>query len=334
MPAEWQDEGMSPRPVVIDCDPGIDDAVALLVATASPEIDLLGVTTVSGNVGLERTTRNALAVLDAVGRGDVPVAAGAGRPLVRAAARAAEHVHGEDGIGGAVLPDPRRDADPRHAVEFLAETVRRSAEPVTLVAIGPLTNVALFYASHPREAARLGRLVVMGGSIGAGNTTPAAEFNVWFDPEAAARVLSDPGLPVPVPTVQVGLEITYRTAMERPHLDRMRAAGRTPALMADALAHYQLTYREIFGREAVAIHDAVAVAEAVRPGLVSTRRAPVEVDCGPGPSRGNTLVDLRGHTGLPATSEAGVEVGVDVGVDVDVEAVVELILERVCAHHT
>lgn len=312
------------RPLVVDCDPGIDDAVALLVAAASPEVDLVGVTTVCGNVDVEKTTRNALAVLALAGRDDVPVAPGADRPLVRGSARRAEHVHGEDGLGGIALPEPMRAPEPVHAVEFLAETVRRSAHPVTLVAVGPLTNVALFYACYPAEAAQLGRLVVLGGSIGAGNTTPAAEFNAWFDPEAAYRVLTDPGLPVVVPTVQIGLEITYQTAVDAEHLGRMRASGPIGALIADALGHYLLTYRELLGRDAVVIHDAVAVVEAVTPGLVTTQRAHVEVDCGPGPCRGRTVIDLRIAPDTPATA--------DVGVDVDVTGVTDQITARVASY--
>jgi pyrimidine-specific ribonucleoside hydrolase len=312
------------RPLVVDCDPGIDDAVALLVAAASPQVDLVGVTTVCGNVDLRHTTRNALAVLALAGRDDVPVAPGADRPLVRAAPRRAEHVHGDGGLGNVALPDPARSPEPVHAVEFLAETVRRSAHPVTLVAVGPLTNVALFYALHPAEAARLARVVVLAGSVGAGNTTPAAEFNAWFDPEAAHRVLTDPGLPLAVPTVQIGLEITYQTAVDAEHLGRMRASGQVGALVADALGHYLLSYRELLGRDAVPIHDAVAVAEAVSPGLVTTQRAHVDVDCGPGPSRGSTVIDLRLAPDAPATAE--------VGVDVDVPAVADLITDRVASY--
>lgn len=309
-----------PVPLVIDCDPGIDDMVALLVAAASPELRLLGVTTVCGNVGVATTTRNALAVLALAGREDVPVYAGAHRPLVHDARRA-EDVHGSDGLGGTVLPDPRRAPEPEHAVEFLARTVRSSAEPLTLVAVGPLTNVALFFATYPEEAARLGRLVVMGGSIGAGNTTPAGEFNVWFDPEAAHRVFTDTGLPRPVPTVQIGLEVTCRTAFDPAGLDRLRATGPVPALAADALAFYLRTYADLLGEATVPVHDAVAVCEALRPGLVRTRPAAVAVDCGLGPARGTTAIDLSGCTGAPRTVEAGV--------DVDVPAVMDLIVRRV-----
>ena len=214
-------------PLLLDCDPGIDDAVALLLACASPEVRLLGVTTVGGNVGLEHTTRNALRLLTLAGRTDVPVAAGAPRPLVRTQPARAAYVHGEDGVRGVELPEPAVPVDPRHAVALLADTVAGSAEPVTLVAVGPLTNVALFYALHPELAARLDRLVVMGGSIGAGNVTPAAEFNIWADPEAAYRVLTDPGLPAPVPTTLVGLDVTFSVPVDEAAVRRSATAGRS-----------------------------------------------------------------------------------------------------------
>lgn len=293
-------------PLLLDCDPGIDDMVAILVAVASPDIDLLGVTTVGGNVGLAATTRNARAVLALAGRSDVPVAAGAPRSLVRVTRRGGEDVHGADGLGGIRLAEPEVPADPRHAIDFLAATIDAADEPVTLVATGPLTNVALLYARYPSVAARLARLVVMGGSIGAGNVTPAAEFNIWFDPEAAYRVLTSPGLDPAVPVTLIGLDITYRTAFSGADLDTLRARGRVGALVAEALGHYRHGYEQILGRPVVPVHDAVALTAAVRPDLFVTRRGVVDVDTGYGPSRGNTAVDLRG-----AAPNAEVAVDVD-----------------------
>ena len=162
-------------PILIDCDPGHDDAIAILLALASPEVDLLGVTTVAGNQTLEKTTANALRVLEFAGRGDIPVAAGADRPLVREP-YVAEYVHGESGLDGPDLPPPQGSPVGQHAVDFLAERVADA----TLFAVGPLTNVALLLALHPE--ARPERIVVMGGAIAEGNVTPAAEFNVWADP--------------------------------------------------------------------------------------------------------------------------------------------------------
>lgn len=279
-------------PLLLDCDPGIDDAVAIILACASPELDLLGVTTVSGNAGLEHTTRNARRLLALAGRPDVPVAAGAPRPLVRAQPARAAYVHGDDGVRGVPLPEPAAPLDPRHAVTLLADTVAGSAEPVTLVAVGPLTNVALFYALHPELAARLGGLVVMGGSVGAGNVTPAAEFNTWADPEAAYRVLTDPGLPGPVPTALVGLEVTFAVPVDESAVRRLATGGApgraVAAMLGGAVEFYHRTRRTT----SVAVHDAVAVVRVLRPDLFTARPATVSVDCTDGPGRGGTAVDL------------------------------------------
>ena len=194
--------------------------------------------------------------------------------------------------------------DPRHAVALLADTVAGSAEPVTLVAVGPLTNVALLYALHPEVAARLGRLVVMGGSIGAGNVTPAAEFNVWADPEAAYRVLTDPGLPGPVPTTLVGLDVTFSVPVDEAAVRRLAAggaAGRAAgAMLGGAVEFYHRTRRTT----SVAVHDAVAVVQVLRPDLLRTQPCTVSVDCTDGPGRGGTAVDLdRPSPWLSVTTE-------------------------------
>src|SRR3954464_7425886 len=176
-----------PTPVIIDCDPGHDDAMALLLALASPELELTAVTTVAGNQTLQKVTANALRVLDVVGADNVPVAAGADRALLHPASVAAD-VHGETGLDGPDLPPPSRPPEPLHAVALMARLLRE--RPHTLAAVGPLTNVALLLALHPELAARIERLVIMGGAVDGGNTTPAAEFNIWADPEAAARVFA------------------------------------------------------------------------------------------------------------------------------------------------
>src|SRR2546428_7758984 len=205
---------------ILDCDPGHDDAIALLLALASPELDLLGVTTVAGNQTLEKTTANAIRVLDFVGRGGIPVAAGADRPLARAPSAAA-YVHGEPGPDAPAPPPPQRAPLAQHAVDFLADRIRERKGAVTLVPTGPLTNVALLLALHPD--ARPERIVLMGGAIAEGNVTPAAEFNIWCDPEAAARVF-DSGLDV----TMVGLDVTHRALFTQAHAGRLagRAGGR------------------------------------------------------------------------------------------------------------
>jgi pyrimidine-specific ribonucleoside hydrolase len=314
---------MMARPVVIDCDPGIDDALALLLACASPEIDLVGVTTVSGNVGVQQTTSNALRVLALAGRNDVPVAAGAERPLVRRQPHRATEVHGEDGIGGVPLAESSSTVDARPAVRLLADAVRQSAAPVTLVALGPLTNIALLYATYPAAAAQLDRLVVLGGSVGPGNVTPAAEFNAWTDPEAAYRVLTDPGLHRAVPTVLIGLDVTRLTAVDTEGIERLRSGGPVGPAAARMLDHYLGHYGKALGRQAVVVHDAVAVAEAVRPGLIRTAPGAVTVDCTDGPSRGSTVVDAR-----------AAERPIEVGLDADGAAVMDMIVNRVANYRS
>ncbi len=308
---------MTAVPVLLDCDPGHDDAIALLLALASPEVELLGVTTVAGNQTLAKTTANAFRVLEFVGRGDVPVAAGADRPLVREPFVAA-YVHGESGLDGPDLPPPRGAPVATHAVDFLAERVLASSEPVTLVATGPLTNVALFLARHPEPAARPARIVLMGGSIAEGNVTPAAEFNVWADPEAAARVFAS-GLDV----TMIGLDVTHKALLGREHAERLRAAGRTGRMAAELLDFYQRFHAETYGFDGSPIHDAVALAHAFRPDLVETLPRHVAVECGSELCRGRTIVDLWRRTGNAPNAA--------VGVGIDPEAFLELLVERLAS---
>jgi len=216
-------------PLVIDCDPGVDDAIAILLALASPEVELLALTTVAGNLPLETTTRNALRVLALADREDVPVAAGAGRPLVVPRWRDAAVVHGSDGLGGSPAPEPRAAVVPMHAVDLLAEILERSDEPVLLAPVGPLTNIALLAALRPELLPRLGRVSIMGGADGQGNVTPAAEFNIWFDPESAARTF-DSGLDV----TMVGLNATRAAMIGDSEVDLGTAIGRASELTAPA----------------------------------------------------------------------------------------------------
>src|ERR1700760_3312628 len=203
-------------PLIIDCDPGHDDAMALMLAVASPELELTAVTTVAGNQTIEKVTANAIRVLDVAGS-DVPVAAGAHRALVHPAATAAD-VHGETGLDGPDLPPPSRAPEPEHAVELLARRLRE--RPHTLAAVGPLTNVALLLAVHPELAGRIERLVNMGGAGGGGNVTPAAEFNIWADPEAAKRVFASE-----LDLTMVGLDVTHKALLTPDHLEVLELAG-------------------------------------------------------------------------------------------------------------
>jgi inosine-uridine nucleoside N-ribohydrolase len=294
--------------ILLDCDPGHDDAIALLLALASPEVELLGVTTVAGNQTLEKTTANAIRVLDLLGRDDVLVAAGADRPLVQQPVVAAE-VHGETGLDGPSLPPPSREPLGRHAVDLLAER----AAGATLVATGPLTNVALLLATHPN--ARPDRIVLMGGAIAEGNVTPAAEFNIWADPEAARRVFES-GIEV----TMIGLDVTHRALMTRAHAERLRAhrVGRIVAELWDFFSRFHLKY---YGSEDSPIHDALALAYVFRPDLVTTEHRSVQVETESELCRGRTVVDLWRRTGH--------EPNAHVGVDVQGEAFLELLVERI-----
>ncbi|WP_222195642.1 nucleoside hydrolase [Modestobacter italicus] len=308
----------APVPLVVDTDPGIDDALALLLALASPEVDLRLVTTVHGNVDLARTTENALRVLHLAGRSDVPVAVGARSSLVVAQARRAGHVHGAEGLGGVVLPPSPAAVDPRPAVVALAELLLHSEQPVTVAAIGPLTNIALLLSVYPDAAARIGRLVVMGGSATrGGNVTAAAEFNVWADPEAAAVVFA-----AGLPTVLVGLDVTLPTVLTEAGIARFAAAGPVGAQAAAMLQQYLDHARTSYGTEGVVVHDALALTEAIVPGTLRTVPRDVVVDTGPGAGRGQTLVDRR----TPSSSATAVAVAEDV----DSEAAVEFLVSRLC----
>jgi inosine-uridine nucleoside N-ribohydrolase len=301
-------------PVIIDCDPGHDDAIAILLALASPELDLLGITTVSGNQTVDKTTANAIRVLDLLGRDDVEVARGADRPLLRDRYVAA-YVHGETGLDGPTLPPPSRPAHRLHAVDFIAEKVMAAAGPVTLVPVGPLTNVALFLARYPDEAARVDRIVLMGGAIAEGNVTPAAEFNIWADPEAAQRVFAS-GIDV----TMIGLDVTHDALMTRAMAERLRAGGPVGRFVAELYDFFSIFHRETYGREDSPIHDAVAVAHVIREGIVRTEHRHTAVDCQSELCRGRTVVDLWKRTGN--------EPNCHVGVGIDRDAFFTLLLDR------
>ncbi len=304
-------------PIILDCDPGHDDAIALLLALASPEVQLLGVTTVSGNQTLEKTTANAIRVLDHVGRPDIPVAAGADRPLVRERHVAAE-VHGETGLDGPELPPPSRPAQDGHAIEWIAEAVSASTEPVTLVPTGPLTNIALFLAAYPALAEGIDRIVLMGGAVGEGNVTPAAEFNIWADPEAAARVFTSG-----IDLTMVGLDVTHQALMTPEHVAVLAAAGRAGRLVADLYGFYSRYHRDVYGWEGSPVHDAVAMARVIDPTLLATELRGVVVDTGPELSRGRTHADLSGRSKWPRNCH--------VAVSIDAERFLELLISRIAS---
>jgi pyrimidine-specific ribonucleoside hydrolase len=308
----------APIPVILDCDPGHDDALAITLALARPELNVLGITTVGGNAGLENTTRNALRILALLGRPDVPVAAGIDDPLLRPLETAPE-VHGTSGLDGADLPEPVSEARPEGAIAFLAATLAASPEPVTLIPTGPLTNVGLFLLAHPELKPKIARICLMGGAMGAGNWTPSAEFNIWVDPEAA-RIVFRSGLPI----TMCGLDITHKALMGLPEVDRLRALGtRAGDVFADLLYFFTRFHVERYGTADTPIHDAVAVAAVALPHLVATRRHHVDVEVNGELTRGMTVVDHRGQPGKTPN--------VDVALDIDRAAFAELVIEAVAS---
>ena len=303
--------------VLLDCDPGHDDAIAILLALASPEVELVGVSTVAGNQTIENTTANAIRVLDHLGRTDVPVARGAGRPLVRDR-RVAADVHGETGLDGSELPDAARAPLEAHAIDWLAATLAAEPEPATLVATGPLTNVALLLARHPEIEARIGRLVLMGGAIGEGNVTPAAEFNIWADPEAAHRVFTSD-----LDVTMVGLDVTHRALLRPAAVERLAAGGPAGQLAARLYGFYMRFHRGRYGWDGAPVHDAVALAHVIDPTLLELVDCGVVVDTGGELSRGRTYVDRWGAAGWPPRHH--------VATGVDAPRLLDLLVGRIAA---
>jgi purine nucleosidase/pyrimidine-specific ribonucleoside hydrolase len=293
-------------PVVVDCDPGHDDALALLLAAGDPRLRLLGVTTVAGNQTLDKTTRNALRILALAGAAGVPVAAGWDRPLV-GELTVAEDIHGASGLDGPDLDVPVAEVADVHAVELMRRLITASAEPVTMIATGPLTNVALLLRGHPEVTPYVGRIVLMGGSTGRGNTTPYGEFNIVTDPEAADIVLRS-GLP----TTMIGLNVTHQALATPEIIAEFQAMGtRLGAVCAELMTFFAGAYREVFGFAHPPVHDPIAVAAVVDPSIVRTVAAPVAVELSGTHTRGATVVDLHRRTASPPNADVAVGLEVD-----------------------
>lgn len=311
--------------LIIDTDPGVDDAFAIVLAGLSAEVELLGVSTVYGNVGLAAATDNARGLLALCGRDDVPVAAGADRPLAYSCERRAFTTHGSDGLSGqaGLLPEPQRALETRDAVSQLVALLESAAEPVTIAAIGPLTNIAALLAAHPDVRDKIARVVIMGGALGHGNTTAAAEFNIYSDPESARRVLAGGE----VDCVLVPIDLTYRCAVDATWLDTLAASGPVGAVLEALTPDYRAHYRKALGWDGTVLHDAVAVAEAIRPGILRTEEFPVEVECSLGPARGATVVDRRSSDVRADLDGAGLVLPVRVAVDADLDALRGFVLD-------
>jgi purine nucleosidase len=269
--------------IILDCDPGIDDALAIAFAHGHPDIDLIGLTPVAGNVSLDLTTQNALAVCEFIGAGRTPVTPGCATPLVRPALDA-RTVHGETGLGGAMLPPPTARPAPGHAIDYIIDTVRASPGEITLVATGPLTNIALAVRKEPRLTQWVRDFVIMGGSSGRGNSTPAAEFNIWADPEAAAAVFSA-GWTV----TMLGLDVTLRTGASAAVQARMGELG---ALGNELLLPALSQYRTSSAEGGPPVHDVCAVVYVTEPALFGLVPARVEVETSGRLTSGMTVTDF------------------------------------------
>ncbi len=283
-----------PIPIILDCDPGTDDALALFLALASPELDVRAVTVAGGNVGLALTLANALALVAMTGV-HVPVYAGADRPIL-GQFQSETRVHGNDGLGGVRLPNGGT-ATPGLAADAIRTILREAPEPITLVGIAPATNLALALMTEPELARNVARIVVMSGAWGEGNATPAAEFNAWSDPEALAVLIAS-GCPLVFAT----LELTAQALATPADLVGWRASGDGRCLRAACAIQGSVPLSRRLGGTGAPLHDPCAIAWLVRPDLFTSRPAAVTMDLGPGPGRGRTVIDRWGRTTAPANA--------------------------------
>ena len=303
----------SSPPILLDCDPGIDDAIAIL--TAAHHGNLVGITTVNGNVGIEHTTHNALVTTQIAGL-DVPVHRGADRPLVEPVLDAAR-IHGATGLGSVVLPPLEIEVASADAVSFICDTAR-SVDGLRLVAVGPLTNIALALRRDPDLPGHISGLTIMGGAAQMGNVTATAEFNIWADPEAAAAVFRDAA-----PVTLVGLDVTQQVICGDAEAERIRAAGTTTSTFAADLLEFYIDRNRALGRAGAAVHDACAVLAVTHPDLFEIRRHPIEVELSGRHTRGMTVIDRRADGSGPTEA--------DVVWSVDDRSVSELIVEAATA---
>lgn len=324
---------MAPAPLILDVDTGVDDALALLYAVASPEVDLIAATSVMGNISVEQATENTLAVLEAAGRPDVEVAQGAARPLAR------DHVpfpivHGERGLGRADPPPPAASPSDRSAVEAIVGLARERPSEVMLVATGPLTNVALALREEPDLPQLLGGFALMGGAFArGGNVTPAAEANIWVDPLAAAEVFTAfSGIDEERLPICVGLDVTERAVMRRSDLDEICApAPQSPLglLVEGATSFYLDFYAAVVGEDGCRLHDPLALAVAIDPSLVRLQTTRVEVEIEGRWAVGETVADLAGVRGSPWPVGWEPEANARVAFDLDEEVFMKRFVERV-----
>lgn len=288
-----------PTKIILDCDPGHDDAIAMLLAWGNPDIELVGVTTVMGNQTIEKVTRNALAVARVAGITGVPFARGAHRPLVREV-EVADSIHGESGLDGPVLPSAVLELDPRHAVDFIIDTIMAS-EPgeITLVPTGALTNIALAVRKEPRIASRVKQVVLMGGGVNVGNWSATSEFNIVIDPEAAHIVFNEAW-----PLTMVGLDLTHEALATPAVAASIAAVGTAPArFVGELLEFFGHTYRDSQGFEHPPVHDPCAVAFVIDPTVMETVRVPLDIELTGTLTLGMTVADFRAPAPADCTTQ-------------------------------
>jgi purine nucleosidase len=292
-----------PKPIIIDCDPGIDDAISLAMAVASPNLEILGVTTSYGNVGLDNTTRNALRVLEWLGS-PAPVFRGVDRALLGQRVDAAAY-HGATGLESPALGQPKRTPEAKGAVQFLIETLLHHKKKVTLVALGPLTNIALAIRLEPRILPRIAEIVLMGGSTDYGNDSPAAEFNMLCDPHAAQIVFSSDA-----PIAMFGLNVTHQIIATQQEMTKIRALGTETAMVfGEMITFFEKVYIDRYGFEGAALHDPCTIAYLLAPDIFTFRAMHVDVETNAALSFGRTIHDVWGLTGK--TRNVSVAVGAE-----------------------
>jgi pyrimidine-specific ribonucleoside hydrolase len=307
-----------PLPLIVDSDPGLDDALAIAAAVVRPELRLLAVTSVGGNADVQHCTENALRLLELYGAGDIPVAEGAVGPLAGPLERATE-VHGEAGLGRTVLPVAKRRAESEGAVALMAQLLTASPEPVAIAPIGPLTNIALLLRSFPHLTTKIAHLSLMGGAVGEGNSSASAEFNIFADPVAADIVFKSG-----VPITMIGLDVTHHAYVDRSVLPRLAALPGASAKVAAELLAFSFDRSAEWGQgERMAIHDLVAVLHLAIPDLVGVARYYVEIDATNGPARGRTIGDSSPYR----LKRDGRATNCDVGLTIDRARFVDLLVE-------
>ena len=306
---------MEKTKIILDCDPGHDDAVAIILAGKNPKIDLLGITIVSGNQTLDKTVRNALNVVQHLGI-DVPVYGGCSEPMVRKKVIAGD-IHGESGLDGPVFPPLERKAEPEHAVNFMIKTLRESEGDVTVVTTGPMTNLAMAMRMEPKIVAKIKQIVLMGGAIANGNVSPAAEFNIMADAEAA-YVCFTSGRPM----TMVGLDVTRKVLCYPEIVERMgKIENRASKLFVDLMGHFCKTQKEVFGWEGGPLHDPVTLAYLIDPSVLKVKPMNVRIDIRSTESYGRTNCDIFDYLHLPHTA--------NVAMDIDVERFWDIIEENI-----